>query len=176
QAAVHAAGRDRASAAAGSDDHRVAEGFAQRRLRNADAMRGVWLERLSDWSVTDVADADMRPGGVLVDVIAVRVPSYTRGVLTGELGYDLPVPLIPGPACIGRIRAVADDVFGLRPEDVVLCNSLYSSNDVIGSPDEILIGWTGTGTERSARMQQQWRHGSFAEQACYPADCVTPLP
>lgn len=25
-------------------------------------------------------------------------------------------------------------------------------------------------------MQQQWRHGSFAELACYPAACVTSLP
>jgi alcohol dehydrogenase len=127
-------------------------------------------------SVTDVSDAKLLPGGVLIDVVAVRVPSYTREVLTGELGYDLPVPLVPGPTCVGRIRAVADDVFGLRVGDVALCNSLYSSGDVVGSPDEILIGWTGTGTERSAHMQRRWRHGSFAEQACYPAACVTPLP
>jgi threonine dehydrogenase-like Zn-dependent dehydrogenase len=138
-------------------------------------MRGVWLEQPGQWSVTDVADAKLLSGGVLVDVMAVRVPSYTREVLSGELGYDLPVPLVPGPACIGRIRAVSDDVFGLQAGDVALCNSLYSSGDVVGSPDEILIGWTGTGTERSARMQRRWQHGSFAEQACYPADCVTPL-
>jgi threonine dehydrogenase-like Zn-dependent dehydrogenase len=140
-------------------------------------MRGVWLEEPGGgWSVGDVADREVMHGGVLVDVLAVRVPSYTRQVLTGELGYDLPAPLVPGPACIGRVRAVAGDVFGVAAGEVVLCNSLYSSADVAGSPDEILIGWTGTGSARSARMQEQWRHGSFAERACYPAACVTPLP
>lgn len=140
-------------------------------------MRGVWLAEVGgSWSVTDVADPQLRAGGVLVDVVAVRVPSYTRQVLTGELTYDLPTPLVPGPTCVGRVRAVADDVFGVRIGEVVLCNSLYSSADVASSPDEILIGWMGTGTDRSARMQQVWRHGSFAERACYPAACVTPLP
>jgi alcohol dehydrogenase len=140
-------------------------------------MRGVWLEQVGGpWSVNDVADREVMPGGVLVDVLAVRVPSYTREVLNGELGYDLPVPLVPGPTCIGRVREVADDVFGVQAGEVVLCNSLYSSGEVVGSPDEILIGWTGTGSARSARMQGRWRHGSFAELACYPFSCVAPLP
>ncbi|KZM74981.1 hypothetical protein AWN90_23540 [Nocardia terpenica] len=91
-------------------------------------------------------DPSVVPGGVLVDVLAVRVPSYTRQVLNGDLGYDLPVPLVPGPTCIGRVVAVAEDVFGIEVGGVVLCNSLYSSAEVLGSPDEILIGWTGTGT------------------------------
>ncbi|MFD2417721.1 zinc-binding dehydrogenase [Amycolatopsis pigmentata] len=140
-------------------------------------MLGVWLEEPGGpWTLREVADRKVLPGGVLVDVLAVRVPSYTRDVLTGELGYDLPTPLVPGPTCIGRVRDVADDVFGVAVGEVVLCNSLYSSGEVLGSPDEILIGWTGTGSDRSARMQQRWRHGSFAERACYPAACVTPLP
>jgi hypothetical protein len=46
----------------------------------------------------------------------------------------------------------------------------------MGSPDEILIGWTGTGTERSGRMQQLWPNGSFAEKALYAAQCLTVLP
>ncbi|MEO3872629.1 zinc-binding dehydrogenase [Nonomuraea sp. B12E4] len=126
--------------------------------------------------MTDVPDPVARPGGVVVDVLAVRVPSYTRQVLDGSLGYDLPTPLVPGPTCVGRVRGVAEDVFGHQVGDLVLCNSLYSSGDAVGSPDEILIGWTGTGTPRSARMQAVWRHGSFAEQACYPASCLTTLP
>ena len=140
-------------------------------------MRGVWLEEVgTPWLVTALPDQEVMAGGVLIDVVAVRVPSYTRQVLTGELGYDLPTPLVPGPTCIGRVRELADEVFGVQVGDVVLCNSLYSSGDVVGSPDEILIGWTGTGSARSARMQQQWRHGSFAERACYPSACITPLP
>lgn len=140
-------------------------------------MRGVWLEAVGGgWSVGEIAEREIQPGGVLVEVVAVRVPSYTGQVLSGELGYDLPTPLVPGPTCIGRVRSVADDVFSVEVGEVVLCNSLYSSGEVVGSPDEILIGWTGTGSPRSARMQQRWQHGSFAELACYPAGCVTSLP
>lgn len=140
-------------------------------------MRGVWLEEVgTPWLVADLPDQEVMAGGVLIDVVAVRVPSYTRQVLTGALGYDLPTPLVPGLTCIGRVRELADDVFGVQVGDVVLCNSLYSSDDVVGSPDEILIGWTGNGSARSARMQQRWRHGSFAERACYPSACITPLP
>lgn len=92
------------------------------------------------------------------------------------MDYDLPTPLIPGPTCIGQVEAVAEDVFHLKVGQVVLCNSFYSSGDTSRSPDEILIGWTGSRTERSTRMQHHWRNGSFAEKAIYPATCLTVLP
>ncbi|MBF8187411.1 hypothetical protein ITP53_17045 [Nonomuraea sp. K274] len=62
-------------------------------------MRAVWLEKIGGpWSVIKVADPVPRPVGVVVDVVAVRVPAYTRQVLNGELGYDLPALLVPGPS------------------------------------------------------------------------------
>jgi threonine dehydrogenase-like Zn-dependent dehydrogenase len=97
-------------------------------------------------------------------------------VLAGTLSYDLPSPFIPGPACIGRVEKFGADVFDLSPGQLVLCNSLLSSGDVEGSVDDILVGWTGTGSARSARMQEVWRNGSFAEKALYPARCLTTLP
>ena len=39
-----------------------------------------------------------------------------------------------------------------------------------------MIGWTGSGTDRSRRIQQLWRDGSFAQLAHYPARCLTVLP
>ena len=140
-------------------------------------MRGVFLEKIgAPVVVGEVADPVLIAGGVLVRVLAVRIPSYTREVFSGELGYDLPVPLVPGPTCIGLVEASAADVFHVEPGQVALCNSLLSSGDAGGSPDEILIGWTGSSTERSRRMQEVWRNGSFAEKALYPASCVTVLP
>ena len=126
--------------------------------------------------IREVPDPVAVPGGVVVRVLAVRVPSYTRNVFDGSLKYDLPVPLIPGPACIGEVTAVGEDVFDVEAGDVVLCNSLLSSGDLTRPTVEILIGWTGAGSERSSAMQRQWRHGSFAELALYPARCLTVLP
>lgn len=140
-------------------------------------MKAVWLEAIGvPLEIRDVPDPVVRPGGVVVRVLAVRVPSYTRSVFGGALGYDLPTPLIPGPACVGQVEAVGEDVFDIAIDDVVLCNSLLSSGDLTRSPDEILIGWTGTGSERSLSMQKIWRHGSFAQFARYPARCLTVLP
>ncbi|MFB9834666.1 hypothetical protein [Actinoallomurus acaciae] len=103
-------------------------------------MRAVHLERVGD-------PARVRE---------VDVPSYTREVFSGALAYDLPVPLVPGPTCVGVVDQVAEDVFHLNRGDVVPCNSFYSSGDADGA-DDILIGWTGNGTERSARIQRIWR-------------------
>ena len=140
-------------------------------------MKAVWLEAVGKaLEIRDVPEPVVTSSGVIVRVLAVRVPSYTRRVFDGTLGYDLLTPLIPGPACVGQVECVGDDVFDIGVGDVVLCNSLLSSGDQVGSPDEILMGWTGTGSERSRAMQRRWRHGSFAELAHYPAQCLTVLP
>lgn len=126
--------------------------------------------------ITEAPDPSPSASGAVVNVLAVRVPSYSAKVFDGSLGYDLTPPLIPGPACIGQIEKVGDDVFDLEAGDIVLCNSLLSSADIVGSPDEILIGWTGSGTARSRKMQSYWKDGSFAQKAHYPARCLTKLP
>jgi NADPH:quinone reductase-like Zn-dependent oxidoreductase len=140
-------------------------------------VKAVWLEAVgAPLEIRDVPDPVVTPSGVVVRILAVRVPSYTRRVLDGTRGNDLPTPLIPGPTYVGQVACVGDDVFDLAVGDVVLCNSLLSSSDLTQSPDEILIAWTGTGSERSLAMQYRWRHGSFAELAQYPARCLTVLP
>ena len=140
-------------------------------------MKAVWLETAgAPLEIREVPDPVVTPSGVVVRVLAVRVPSYTRRVFDGTLGYDFPTPLIPGPTCIGQVECVGQDVFDIAVGDVVLCNSFLSSGDLARSPDEILIAWTGTGSERSLLMQKLWRHGSYAELALYPARCLTVLP
>src|SRR4051812_26359944 len=112
------------------------------------AMRAVWLEAVGrPVQVVDRPNPVVRASGVVVRVEAVRVPSYTREVFQGALGYDLPTPLTPGPACIGRVVAVGEDVFDFAPGQFVLCNSILSSGDLEAKRDEILIGWTGANTE-----------------------------
>lgn len=139
-------------------------------------MQALWLEAIGrPLELREIAAPTAVRSSVVIDVVSVRVPSYTRSVFDGSAKYDLPVPLIPGPTCIGRIVEVGPDVFDLRIGEFVLCNSLLSSGDATGATDDILIGWTGNGSERGHRMQSIWRHGSFAQRALYPVDCVIPL-
>jgi NADPH:quinone reductase-like Zn-dependent oxidoreductase len=139
-------------------------------------MKALWLDRIgAALELRELPAPAARRNAVVVEVLAVRVPAYTRRVFDGSLPYDLPVPCIPGPSCIGRIVETGPDVFHLAPGEVVLCNALLSSGEAEGG-DDILIGWTGNGTERGRRMQRMWRHGSFAERALYPAGCIIPLP
>jgi NADPH:quinone reductase-like Zn-dependent oxidoreductase len=140
-------------------------------------MKAAWLERIgAPLEIREVPDPVVAASGVVVRVLAVRVPSYTRKVIDGSLGYDIHPPFIPGPACIGQVESIGEDVFDMAVGDVVLCNSLLSSGEGADRPDEILIGWTGSGTERSRRMQHLWPDGSFAQLAHYPARCLTVLP
>lgn len=140
-------------------------------------MKAAWLEAIGEpLEIREVPDPVVTISGVVVRVLAVRVPSYTRQVIDGSLGYDIHPPFIPGPTCVGQVESVGEDVFDINKGDVVLCNSLLSSGDLAHTPDEILIAWTGSGSERSQLMQRFWRNGSFAQLAHYPARCLTVLP
>ena len=139
-------------------------------------MQVLWLDAIGHaLELRDVPTPTAVPGAVVVEVVSVRVPSNTRSVVDGSARYDLPVPLVPGPTCIGKVVEVGSDVFDLKIGELVLCNSLLSSGDATGATDDILIGWTGNGSERGHAMQAVWRHGSFAQRALYPVGCVIPL-
>ncbi|MFI5908449.1 zinc-binding dehydrogenase [Dactylosporangium sp. NPDC051541] len=124
----------------------------------------------------DVPAPTPHGGGVLVDVLAAHVPAYTKRVVTGDRG-GLPVPLILGPSCVGRVTAVAPDVFHVAPGDIVVDTALLDA----GGGDEILVGWvglggSGAGGERTDRMRALWRDGVFADQALCAKETVVALP
>jgi threonine dehydrogenase-like Zn-dependent dehydrogenase len=127
----------------------------------------------------DVAEPASRGGGAIVRVLAAHLPAYTAEVVGNERG-TIPAPLVLGPTCVGRVESVAEDVFNVRPGDVVLANSLLGSGDV-AEPEEVLIGWTGVGgrgrtTATTTGMQAVWRDGVFAERALCPKETLLRLP
>lgn len=129
--------------------------------------------------LAEVPDPAPRPGGAVVEVLAVHVPAYTGAVASGPRGF-VPTPLVLGVGGVGRVEAVADDVVGLAPGDVVVNTSLLSSGDA-AEPEEILVGWTGIGgrgrrTGAVESMQARWRDGTFAERALLPAQVLLRLP
>lgn len=127
----------------------------------------------------EVAEPAPRGGGVVITVLAAHVPAYTAMVAEGSRGA-VPAPLVLGPGCVGRVEAVADDVFGVDPGDIVLDVALLGTGDVDG-PQEVLVGWTGIGgrgrpTEKTTAMRSVWRNGVFAERALCAKETLVRLP
>jgi alcohol dehydrogenase len=126
--------------------------------------------------LSEVPPPTLQGGGVLVDVLAAHVPAYTKAVVQGNRG-GLPVPLVLGPSCVGRVAAVAPDVFHVAPGDIVLDTASLDA----GGGDEVLVGWvglggSGAGSERTERMRAVWRNGVFAEKALCAKETLVKLP
>ena len=125
--------------------------------------------------IEEIAIPTIRSGSAIIKVISTHIPPFTRKVISGEMGYDLPkLPFTPGTSAIGIIEAVADDVFDLKVGQKVFCDPYIYSTTIGAKPDAILLGWTGLAA-KSERIQGLWKDGTFAEQVLFPAECLTPL-
>lgn len=124
-------------------------------------------------------DPVLRPGSVVVDVMAVHVPAYLTAMVDST-EIPLPVPLILGAGGIGMVSEVADDVYSLSRGDLVALDSLVESGDH-DFPEDVLmglgeIGGRGIATEAVEAMRDQWRDGTMAQKVVMPAAAVTRLP
>jgi alcohol dehydrogenase len=139
-------------------------------------LRAVFLEKAGEaLKVTNRPDPKLPAGGVIVNILAVPVLSFMKKVVSGELGYPMATPWIPGANGVGVIDSVADDVIGFRPGDRVLVDPHVYTHTTGDSYDGILIGLTALSPD-SAPLQQRWRNGTFAEKALLPAECLTSIP
>ncbi len=133
-------------------------------------------EHDDDVRLSEVPTPTLRGGGVVVEVLAAHLPAYTKMVVKGNRGA-LPVPLILGPSCVGRVTDVAPDVFHVAPGDIVLDTALLDA----GGDDQILVGWVGLGgpgggSDRTDHMRTVWHDGVFAEQALCAKETMVKLP
>ena len=124
--------------------------------------------------IADVPDPALGTGEVIVDVVATRVLSYMNEVFSGERNYALELPIIPGPGGIGRVRAIGPDATKLEIGDLVFCDPTVRSRDDAVAPDIALQGLTAAGPG-GMRLQNHFRHGSFAEQMRVPTENVKRL-
>lgn len=124
--------------------------------------------------VENTPDPVLGTGEVIVDVVATRVLSYMNEVFSGERNYALDLPVIPGPGGIGRVRAIGPDATKLSVGDWVFCDPTVRSRDDVVAPDIALQGLTAAGPG-GMRLQQHFRHGSFAEQMRVPTENVKKL-
>ncbi|MGV4925572.1 zinc-binding dehydrogenase [Streptomyces sp. BHT-5-2] len=121
----------------------------------------------------------LRGGGATLDVLAAQIPAYTDSLVAGGRG-GFPTPIVLGACGIARVTAVADEVFGVRPGDVVVANGLFRSGRA-ACPEEAILAWTGIGgdgraTATTDRMREIWRDGLYAERAVQPERTLVALP
>lgn len=125
-------------------------------------------------TIEDIASPDLSLSAVKVRIQASPIPSHTTSVVQGQMPFALPIPYTMGTSAIAVVEAVADDVVGLEPGQLVYC-SPYHFVEVNGlGREEILIGFFGM-TPNSDRLLKRWKNGTFAEWAIFPQECVTPL-
>lgn len=125
----------------------------------------------SPLAIENVPEPVRGTGEVIVDVVATRVLSYMNEVFDGTRNYALDLPIIPGPGGIGRVRAIGPDATRLAVGDWVFCDPTVRSRDDAVAPDIALQGLTAAGAG-GMRLQQHFRHGSFAEQMRVPTENV----
>lgn len=130
-------------------------------------------------TLEEVPDPLVRSGGVVLRMLAVQVPAYTRVLVEGGRG-GIATPTVLGIGGIGIVEEVADDVTTVRVGETALCTGFLRSGRV-AEPEEVLLGWTGIGgrgatTATTDRMRRVWRTGTFAERTLMPGSAVLALP
>ncbi|WP_438290349.1 alcohol dehydrogenase catalytic domain-containing protein [Streptomyces sp. HUAS TT7] len=124
--------------------------------------------------VETMPDPVLGTGEVVVDVVASSVLPYMDEVLSGERGYLLQLPVVPGIGAIGRVRAVGPDATRLAVGDWVFCDPTVRSRDDARTPDITLQGLSARG-DGGLRLQRHFRHGPFAEQMLIPTENAIPI-
>lgn len=123
----------------------------------------------SPLALENVPDPVLGTGEVIVDVVAAPVLPYANEVFSGARQYLLDLPVIPGTGAIGRVRAFGPDATHLAVGDWVICDPTVRSRDDVLLPDITLQGLSARGAG-GLRLQQHFRHGSFAEQIRVPTE------
>lgn len=147
------------------------------RPANEDHMRAAILKSFgTPLSVETVADPVLSAGTgeVIVDVVATRVLNYAHEILSGNRGYLLELPIIPGAGAIGRIRACGPDATHLAIGDWVYCDPTVRSRDHALNPDITLQGLSARG-EGGLRLQRYFHDGAWAEQMRLPTENAIPI-
>lgn len=115
--------------------------------------------------------------GVILEVFAVPVPSYTKHVFAGALPgrRRLPTPFIPGLSAIGRVHACGPSARRVAEGDIVFADpQLPAATDASGE-NALLIGWVAPDS-CADDLLATWRNGSLAQFAHYPEQCLTRIP
>jgi alcohol dehydrogenase len=135
------------------------------------------LHARNDLRFDEVETPQPASDGVVVQIEAAMVLSYTDKVLSGTVPYALPpMPFVPGTNAIGRVIAAGTHVGHVQKGDRVFLSPHLRADVPDREPAQILIGLTCMApTAAALNLQARWRDGVFAEIAHWPAACVTQI-
>ncbi|MBU4612460.1 zinc-binding dehydrogenase [Achromobacter sp. GG226] len=143
-------------------------------------MKAWYKETLdSPLACVELPDPTLRPGSIVVDVLAVHVPAYLAAMVDST-EIPLPVPLVIGAGGVGKVSEVAGDVHSVKCGDLVSLDCLLENGNA-DSPEDVLmglgeIGGKGAETETVKAIRDGWRDGTMAQRVVIPATAVTRLP
>lgn len=123
--------------------------------------------------IRDVPDPEVRPGAVVVRLLAAFVPGAMKEIACGDAAWALPeFPFIPGTDAVGVVEAVGENVHCLKTGQTVYCDNYVTltGNSRVGA----YVGLFGTMPGARAVLEE-WPDGCFAEKFVLPAECITPV-
>ncbi|OZJ04155.1 hypothetical protein BZG36_03123 [Bifiguratus adelaidae] len=129
-------------------------------------------EHGSKLSVEDVPVPKVTSGSVRVKVLAAYIVHYAEAAYSGQLGYPMTLPMIPGATAVGIIEEVGADTTELKEGDLVFCDPTVRARDNATGPSTILQGlFTPPGG-----LTATYGNGAMAEQMLIPLENVVVLP
>ncbi len=124
--------------------------------------------------VADVPRPRTDPDGILVEVAATPVISYSKEVFSGEASRTPPpVPYIPGVGAVGRV-VEASPATGAQIGDLVFVDPSIGLKPGDLTVHGMFIGWFGLHPD-AGPVLDRWKDGGFAEYTHAPAECVAPI-
>ncbi|KAG0082614.1 hypothetical protein BGZ92_011562 [Podila epicladia] len=124
---------------------------------------------------TEIPTPVAQHGDVVFKVLASRVVDYFKDMVTGNRFFPSIVPMVPGPGGIGIIKSVGPSLVHLKLGQMVFIDPVVHARDHPTAPLAMMQDFIGF-DEGGQKLQQVWRHGSWAEETMVPAENVTVIP
>ncbi|KAF8986916.1 hypothetical protein BGZ52_007113 [Haplosporangium bisporale] len=123
---------------------------------------------------TEIPAPVAQRGDVVITILASRVVTYFKDMVTGKRFFPSILPMVPGPGAIGIVKTVGAGLVHLKPGQMVFIDPTVLARAHPIAPLATMQGLFGFG--EGQKLQEVWRHGSWAEETVVPAENVTVIP